>query len=177
MLRNVGNMVPAYRSEHDVSSIGSAIEYAVEVLKVSNIVVCGHSHCGACAALYNPSLEHSLPITSRWIAQGQHVKSLVLNQADLRGGDVTSILGSHLRREEILRATERAMIVQHLENLRTYPSVSRAAQAGQLELHGWYYIIEKGEVEQYDQKQTAFVPVHHEFGRHSLFRSKQKEHA
>lgn len=129
VMRNVGNMVPAYGSDFEVSSIGSAIEYAVEVLKVSNIVVCGHSHCGACAALYNPTLEQTLPITSRWIEQGKSVKSIILSELDTRKNTTVPALGSHVHREEVLRATERAMVVQHLNNLRTYPSVIKAVKA------------------------------------------------
>lgn len=177
VMRNVGNMVPAYESAHEVTSIGSAIEYAVDVLKVSNIVVCGHSHCGACAALYDPHLPQKLPITSRWIEQGKAVKAVVLSEINLRNQAVSSVLCSHAHRQEILRATERAMIVQHLENLRSYPSVAQATATGQLQVHGWYYIIENGEVEQYDRNRLAFVPVHQEAIRRAGFPNMQKDAA
>jgi carbonic anhydrase len=180
VLRNVGNMVPAYGSNHEVSSIGSAIEYAIDVLNVANIVVCGHSHCGACAALYNPQLEQSLPITSRWMEQGKNVKSIVLSnlvKADLRKNTLNTVFASHVRREEVLRATERAMVVQHLENLETYPAVINAVASGRLGLHGWYYIIESGEVEQFDRQQFAFVPVRHDFAPPAALRQVEKEQA
>jgi carbonic anhydrase len=177
VLRNVGNMVPAHKSDYEVSSIGSAIEYAVEVLKVSNIVVCGHSHCGACAALYNPKLKQTLPMTDRWIEQGRAVKSIVLSNTKLRAHPASSVLSSVIYREEVLRATEQAMVVQHLENLKTYPSVINAIDAGNLEVYGWYYIIEKGEVEQYDDTQLAFVPVRHDFIGRPSFSDMEKESA
>lgn len=182
VLRNVGNMVPAHGSNHEVSSIGSAIEYAVEVLNVSNIIVCGHSHCGACAALYNPLLEQKLPITSRWIEQGRSVKSIVLSHATVRNPATTTattatVLASHTHREEIFRATERAMIVQHLENLSTYPSVINAVAQGRLELHGWYYIIEHGEVERYDRQKLAFVSVQNDFVRRRTLERIERETA
>jgi carbonic anhydrase len=127
--------------------------------------------------LYNAHLEERLPITSRWLEQGRHVKSIVLSHAATPPQAAPTALASHAYREEIFRATERAMIVQHLENLNTYPSVAKAMIQGRLELHGWYYIIEQGEVERYDRQKLAFVPVRNDRGARAAVKSIERETA
>jgi len=162
VMRNVGNMVPPCAPDSDCAATGSAIEYAVAVLGVSEIVVCGHSHCGACAALFqdaestpNPDLQ----LTQRWLKQGGEVRDLVLRKATADYDAATPIFRSRAEREQMLRATEAAMVVQHLANLMTYPVVARRVAEQKLTLHGWYYEIEKGLVQTYDRERLAFVPL------------------
>ena len=159
VLRNVGNMVPAFNEEESCNSTGSAIEYAVTVLEVSEIVVCGHSHCGACAALFNSSYDAELTLTKKWLQQGQKVRDLILEEAAPDYDQETPVFKSRDEQQELLRATEKAMVVQHLANLMTYPSVARRVEAKQLRLHGWYYTLERGHVESYDPERLAFVPL------------------
>jgi carbonic anhydrase len=159
VVRNVGNMVPPYEQGQDCTSTGAGVEYAVSVLGVSEIVVCGHSHCGACAALYQPGPDDDLALTQKWLAQGQQVRDLILDQAAAEYDNVTPIFRSRAEREQVLRATEKAMVVQHLANLLTYPAVARRVAEGSLSLHGWYYVIERGVVEYYDAQRLAFLPL------------------
>lgn len=160
VLRNVGNMVPPCTADDSCSSTGSAIEYATAVLGVSEIVVCGHSHCGACAALFSQfEPDSELPLTQKWLQQGKPVRDLVLKEAAAEFDQVAPIFRSRDEQEHLLRATEKAMVVQHLANLMTYPAVAKRVADGSLRLHGWHYTIESGSVQQYDPRRLAFVPL------------------
>ena len=160
VMRNVGNMVPPYRPGQECNSTGASIEYAVSVLGVSEVVVCGHSHCGACAALYQAGHHDELELTYRWLAQGRGVRDLVLAQSarEQQHRKPAGFVGSN-ERDHVMRATEKAMVVQHLANLMTYPAVARRVAEGNLNIHGWYYVIEHGVIEAYDPAQLAFAPL------------------
>lgn len=161
VMRNVGNMVPPHRPGKECSSTGAGIEYAVAVLGVSEIIVCGHSHCGACAALYQTEHPEELALTRKWLAQGSRVRDLILAQRAPGGSLARPRFGGRMEREHVMRATEKAMVVQHLANLMTYPAVARRVADGSLTLHGWYYVIERGVVEAYTPEQLSFVPLAH----------------
>jgi carbonic anhydrase len=158
VLRNVGNMVPPWAPTSECAAVGSAIEYAVQVLGVADIVVCGHSHCGACAALYADE-QDDMQLTAKWLRQGDRVRELVIEKTGLDDEGLRSALRSRERRAQLLRATERAMVVQHLSNLMTYPAVAGKVEAEELNLHGWYYTLESGEIERYDPDRLAFLPL------------------
>lgn len=159
VMRNVGNMVPPMAGPESCPSTGAAIEYATSVLGVSEIVVCGHSHCGACAALFNDHASEELALTHRWIHQGRKVRDLVLKQSIGTVDATRPNFKSRDQREQLLRATEKAMVVQHMANLMTYPAVARRVAEGSLALHGWHYTIESGLVEYYDAERLAFLPL------------------
>lgn len=158
VLRNVGNMVPPWAPTSECAAVGSAIEYAVGVLGVSDIVVCGHSHCGACAALYAED-QDGMDLTAKWLRQGSRVRDLVIEKTGLDEEGLQVALRSRERRAQLLRATERAMVVQHLSNLMTYPLVAEKVEDAALNLHGWYYALESGEIERYDPERLAFLPL------------------
>jgi carbonic anhydrase len=159
VLRNVGNLVPAYAANDPCAAVGSAIEYSVVVLGVEHIIVCGHSHCGACAALYAGEETPGLTITRQWLRQGREVRDLILQQSGTDDAGAAALLASREQREQVLRSTERAMVVQQLRNLESYDVVAERVRAGTLTLHGWYYEIETGTVEEYDPERPAFVPL------------------
>lgn len=140
ILRNIGNFVPPYQNDDDFHGSTAAIEYAVSVLEVKDIIVCGHSHCGACAALFEdlsnkPELIH----VKKWLELGKKAKEYTLSK--------TNNLSNN---NELLRLTEKISIKHQLENLLTYPEVFRKVQLGELNIHGWYYKIEDGSIEYYD---------------------------
>ncbi len=146
ILRNIGNFVPPYKNDIDFHGSSAAIEYAVSVLGVKDIIVCGHSHCGACASLYQDlSDEPHLVHVNKWLELGQKAKEHTLLTID-----------NNSNQETILRETERISIKHQLENLLTYPEVYRKVKAGELEIHGWYYKIEDGSIEYYDGKTCDF---------------------
>ena len=141
--RNAGNVVPV--TSHDVDGCTATIEYAVEVLRVKHAILCGHSDCGAMkAALDNKGLE-SLPKASRWL---HHVEAAFghrqpLNPADGQSAELASLI--------------RGNVVAQLLNLYAQPSVARAVAEGRLTVHGWYYDILTGRIEEYDEKLRRFV--------------------
>ncbi len=148
VLRNVGNFVPPFSPDDDFHATASGIEYAVSVLKVEEIIVCGHSYCGACAALYEKIEDESLIHTKKWLSLGESAKkSAILS------------LGSDANKEDLLRLTEKLSIINQIENLLTYPKVKERFQKGDLHIHGWYYHIENGKIEYYDAESFEFKPL------------------
>lgn len=146
ILRNIGNFVPPYKNDTDFHGSSAAIEYAVSVLEVKDIIICGHSHCGACAALYKDlSDEPHLVHVNKWLELGKKAKEYTLLAVDDKNN-----------KEKILRTTEKISIKHQLENLLTYPEVYRRVKDGLLDIHGWYYKIEDGSIEYYDGESYSF---------------------
>ena len=143
--RNAGNVVPV--TSNDVDGVTATIEYAVEVLRVKQAILCGHSDCGALkAALDHKSIEN-LPKARRWLS---HVEAAFhhrqpLNPADGENAELASLI--------------RGNVVAQLLNLRAQPSVARAVEQGRLTVHGWYYDILTGGIEQYDEGMRRFLPL------------------
>jgi carbonic anhydrase len=156
-LRNVGNMVPPHGSE--CAATGSAIEYALNVLNVREIVVCGHSHCGACAALLDGKAPDGLHLTGEWLEQGRPVRDLIVSSLEREDLNMHEALKEKEHRAHLLTALEKAMVVQHLRNLRSYPEIDRRLRDGRLTIHGWHYNIESGAVEHYDPERLVFAPI------------------
>ncbi|MEA3513824.1 MAG: carbonic anhydrase [Campylobacterota bacterium] len=149
ILRNIGNFVPPYKNDDDFHGSTAAIEYAVSVLKVKDIIICGHSHCGACASLYQDlSDEPHLVHVKKWLELGKKAKEYTL----LKYPDISNM-------EQIYRVTEKISIKHQLENLLTYPEVYRKVKSGELDIHGWYYKIEDGSIEYYDGNSGDFLPI------------------
>ena len=148
IIRNIGNFVPPYKSDNDFHGTTAAIEYAVSVLNVKDIIVCGHSYCGACVALYQDlSNEKHLVHVRKWLELGK------------KAIDNSFFSNSKEVQENILRETEKISIKHQLENLLTYPEVLRKVNIGELGLHGWYYKIEDGSIEFYDGNDHKFKPI------------------
>lgn len=148
VIRNVGNFVAPYKPDEDFHSTAAGIEYAVGVLEVSEIIICGHSHCGAIEALYKSSCDTSMVHTSKWLTLGEKAKSMAM-----------LALGVNAPKEELLRATEHLSIVTQIENLLTYPYVKNQVDEEKLFIHGWYYDIETGGIEYYDPDTYQFRPL------------------
>ena len=145
ILRNVGNLVPCY-DEH-VGSTAAAIEFAVAALKVKDIVICGHSNCGAMQAVLTPASVERLPATREW-----------LSHAEATGKIIRENYG-HLEGSAKLHATVEENVLVQLEHLRTHPTVAEALDAGELRIHGWVYKIQTGEVFAYDAVKAQFMPL------------------
>jgi len=145
-IQNVGNFVAPYKPDEDYHSTASAIEYAISILKVKDVIVCGHSHCGAIKSLYKDlGEEEDLIHTNKWLELGSEAKKV----AQLVGGT----------EEEIFINTEKLSAMFQLENLLTYPAVKKRVDQGNLHLHVWYYKIETGEIEYYDDESGTFIPM------------------
>ncbi|WP_394825370.1 carbonic anhydrase [Pendulispora albinea] len=142
IVRNIGNVIP---SPDLPGGTAAALQYAVEVLEVQNIIVCGHTQCGAIAALLNPENMEKLQYVRKWLAQA----------ADLR----TVIEGryGHLAPEAKLTAAVEENVLVQLEHLRAYPFVSERLEAGKLRLMGWVFELATGKVFNYDPHQDEFT--------------------
>lgn len=139
VVRNVGNLVPPYEADSGHHGVSAAIEYAVDILEVQDVVVCGHSHCGAIRALYEPPPATS-PNLARW---------LELAEPATLDGELS---------ETLLRRTERRSVVLQLDRLLDFPDVRRRVESGHVALHGWHYVIEEGRVHVLDMDRREFVP-------------------
>jgi carbonic anhydrase len=147
VVRNVGNLVPLPGAESGDDSVAAAIEYAVDVLEVRHITVCGHSGCGAMQALLGARDEHpeesGLPQTplKRWLRHG--LPSLDRMTDDSRPW--TRLAGR--RPADAVEQLSLTNVVQQLEHLRAHESVARALREDALELHGMYFHV--GEAQAY----------------------------
>jgi carbonic anhydrase len=158
-VRNIGNVVHA-ATDAEGAAVASALEYGIGVLGVADVIVCGHSHCGACASLYDGGHAHGsvdLAHTRRWMEAGHEVRGAILAAAARHG--TATVLKSRQQKRELLEATEKAMVVKSLSNLLTYPFVKEHVEDGRLRIHGWYYRMESGEIEAYDPDALAFAPL------------------
>ena len=144
--RNIGNVVPL--TSQDVDGVTATIEYAVEVLKVKNAIVCGHSDCGAMKAALNPDGLAKLPKAQRWL---DHVQAAFAHRQPLNPADGDSAEAASLA------ALIRGNVVAQLWNLKAQPAVARAMAEDRLTVHGWYYDILSGRIEEYDEEQRRFV--------------------
>ena len=143
--RNIGNIVPPY-AQH-VSGVVAAIEYAVKVLKVSHIVICGHSDCGAMKALQHPERVQDMPSVAAWMKHADVARYVVQQN------------GPGLHGPDSLRCLTEENVVDQLEHLRTLPAVAAAMSCGQLSIHGWVYDIAHAELKAFDAQQGRFVAV------------------
>ncbi|HEY2471283.1 MAG TPA: carbonic anhydrase [Terracidiphilus sp.] len=143
--RCIGNVVPI--TANDVDGCTATIEYAVDALKVKHAIVCGHSDCGAMkAALTRHGLD-KLPKASRWL---HHVEAAFTHRQPMNPAD-----GEHAELCSLIRGN----VVAQLLNLKAQPSVARAMVEGRLAVHGWYYDVLTGRIEQYDEDARRFSPL------------------
>ena len=127
-IRNIANIVPPAGQSVKYASTTSAIEYAVEVLNVKNIIICGHSNCGGCAASINPPENiEELPYTSIWISQ---LESLRLQVSKELPDEEMTVKANRL---------EKLNVIQQLSNLMTYENIRDRVEKNQLTLNGWHY--------------------------------------
>ena len=148
VLRNVGNFVPPFKPDSDFHATASGIEYAVSVLNVEEVIICGHSHCGACKSLYQNIEDESLVHTKKWLELGKSAKTSAILS-----------LGAKAPIENLLRLTEKLSVVKQIENILTYPNVKKRFENGDLYIHGWYYDIETGNIQYYDAESYEFLPL------------------
>jgi len=143
--RNAGNIVPPHTNDTD--GMTASIEYAVAVLKVPHIVVCGHSGCGAMAGAMDMAGLDSIPNVQQWLMYSRAAVSVV-DQIGEGKSDA----------EKMSMLIEQNVLLQ-LQHLRTHPSVAAAIAKGEVELHGWVYDIKSGGVTAYDEASKEFVLV------------------
>lgn len=145
ILRNAGNIIPP----HGAANGGEAatIEYAVKALNVKDIIVCGHTKCGAMTGLHQMDKLDAMPTVKSWLSHAEATRCVVdSNYPNLEG-------------EEKINVTVQENVLIQLENLRTLPSVASRLVKGDLNLHGWVYKIETGEIFAYDPQAGQFMKL------------------
>lgn len=152
VFRNIGNFVPSYSENPlDGTGVAAAIEYAVLHLKVRDIIVCGHSDCGAMKALYQDRKAfRETPHLAEWLHHGDRTLNVV---ADNYPGK---------SKEERLAVTAEENVLLQMENLRTYPVVQKAAREGRLHVHAWFFEIGTGKVHAYNPEKGQYEPIRYE---------------
>lgn len=145
LCRNAGNVVPP--GGQMAGGVSATIEYAVEVLKVKHVIICGHSDCGAAKAALNPNkgLE-KLPLTAQWLRFIESAwKYMPPNVPDDEAARHTALI--------------HANVIAQLHHLKSHPEIAKGLERGTLQVHGWYYDILTGDLEAYDPEQFRFVPL------------------
>ncbi len=148
IVRNIANIVPYYRVSSEFLSTTSAIEYAVNVLEVDNIIICGHSDCGGCKALYiEDGKLDTIPHTKKWLELARPVKEKV--------EEMKNDLDNH----SFNRLVEQENVILQIKNLLSYPYIKQKYQYGTLGIYGWYYDIENGIIYNYDKEKGVFEKI------------------
>lgn len=147
IIRNVGNIIPAYGANH--SGEGAGIEYAIIGLGIKDIIICGHSHCGAIKGLLQVgSLAEKMPLMYDWLKDNaEATRRLVIDNYEGQG------------EESLWKIAIRQNILTQLENLGTYPVIRSKLHRGELRLHGWIYEIETGTILAYHAEKAQFMPL------------------
>ena len=145
IIRNAGNIVPPH--SHVPGGEAATIEYAVEVLNVSDIVICGHSQCGAMKAVVDPTPLAQLPLVKQWLDNAEATRRIAKTRY------------AHLEGEDLLEVVVAENVLVQIEHLRTQPAVAAALARGAVRLHAWVYAIETGHVHAYDPEQGQYAPI------------------
>jgi len=144
VIRNAGNIVPSYGPEP--GGVSATVEYAVAGLGVTDIVICGHSDCGAMTAISSCKCLDHMPAVANWLRYAESAK--VIN-------DARKHASAQARLDSLIRENIRAQ----LANLKTHPSVALALEEGRLTLHGWVYDIETGSIDALDSETNRFISL------------------
>lgn len=147
VIRNAGNIVPPY-SPIIPTGEAATIEFALKKLNVKEIIVCGHSDCGAMKGLLTPNLENDLPIVSKWLSA---YAQPALDKIQEKHPELEDA------KQKLTCVTEENILLQ-MKHLKTLSIVKERLEANELNIHGWFYDIEKGEVFIYDLNKHKFIP-------------------
>ncbi|SNB64089.1 carbonic anhydrase [Arboricoccus pini] len=144
--RNAGNIVPPHGQL--AGSVAAAVEYAVMALKVPDIIVCGHTDCGAMKAALHPEGLEAMPAVAGWLHHAAAARRVAAEAMPMAADDT-------VRLEALTRANVQAQLV----NLRTHPAVAASLAAGRLRVHGWIFDIKAGEVLVLDPTRAVWAPL------------------
>jgi carbonic anhydrase len=143
--RNAGNIVPPYATMN--GGVSSTVEYAVQALGVRDIIVCGHSDCGAMKAVAEPHQLKDMPNVAAWLRHSSAASQVVRDAyPEMSNGD-------------LVRAISLENVVAQLAHLRTHPSVASGVARGEISLHGWFVDIHAGQIIGLDGDTGQFVPL------------------
>jgi carbonic anhydrase len=144
--RNAGNIVPPYATAN--GGVTSTVEYAVMVLGIRDIIVCGHSDCGAMKAVENPAGLDKMPNVAAWLRHSSAAAQVVEDGYPA------------MDKADRVRAISLENVVAQLNHLRTHPSVAAGIARGEISLHGWFVDISAGQMFGLNGETGAFEPIH-----------------
>lgn len=147
VIRSAGNFVPPYDAKGG-DGISATIEYAIEVLNIPHIIVCGHSHCGAIEGLFKKFEPGQMDILQRWLRFGEEAKRMTLMAAK-----------PDTPLQDLYPIAEQMSVIYQLKHLMTFPFIKKRVDEGKLQLHGWYFKIETGGLYYYDNEAYRFKPI------------------
>jgi carbonic anhydrase len=142
--RNAGNVVPPH--SNNTGAMTASIEYAVAALGVKHIVICGHSDCGAMKGALNPGALNELPHVAEWLGHCRGAVEVIKERHQCCNS-------GHL--EEVIEEN----VLLQIQHLKTHPSVLAKVATGKLQIHGWIYQIETGDVICYNDTNQQFEPL------------------
>ena len=145
VIRTAGNFVPYNDPTILWDGVAASIQYAVEVLGVSDVIVCGHSHCGAIQGLFK---DIQLKTLAQWLRFGHEAKRVTLQT-----------LGKDASDEMKYNVAEHVSVISQLDHLLTYPYIKDKVEGQKLYLHGWHFSIETGVIEYFDPVTYKFIPL------------------
>jgi carbonic anhydrase len=145
VIRNAGNIVPCYGTSNNGEM--AAIEFAVLGLGVRDIIVCGHTHCGAMKGVLNPESLAEMPSVREWLRHSDSAAAIIKDHY------------AHLEHDDLVTAIAEENVLVQLEHLRTLPVLASRVPRGIVNLHGWMYKFETGEIFSYRSEQNAFVKL------------------
>ncbi|MGK7938032.1 MAG: carbonic anhydrase [Xenococcaceae cyanobacterium] len=145
VIRNAGNIVPPFGAANGGES--GTIEYAITALGIEQVIICGHSHCGAMKGLLKLNkLQKDMPLVYDWLKHAESTRRLVLENYPDQSG------------EELIETLVAENVLIQIDNLKTYPMIKAKMHQGKLNIYGWIYEIETGEVLAYDDKTHTYLP-------------------
>ncbi|MBM7341357.1 carbonic anhydrase [Pantoea coffeiphila] len=142
VIRNAGNIVPSFGPEP--GGVSATIEYAVVALGVTDIVICGHSNCGAMKAIATCQCLDPMPAVQHWLRYSDAAKAVVEKK-------------TYTTEEEKVNAMVQENVIAQLNNIKTHPSVAVGLRDKAIRLHGWVYDIESGAIRALDKNTQDFV--------------------
>lgn len=144
VIRNAGNIIPPYGAAN--GGEGGTVEYALQGLDIRQIIVCGHSHCGAMKGLLKLNkLQADMPLVYDWLKHAESTRRLVHDTYP------------HCQGEELVETLVAENVLVQIDNLKTYPVVRSRLHQGKLKIYGWIYNIENGEVLAYNEAKHAYI--------------------
>ncbi|MFQ5735583.1 MAG: carbonic anhydrase [Thermodesulfobacteriota bacterium] len=150
IVKNVGNIIPVCNDLYKKTCTAAAIEFALIMLNIADIVVCGHSSCGAVRAMFRDARDfNGMDNLKEWVDTALAVKDRSIEKTDSTSFD------------DIISTAEKEHIIMQLDHLKTYPLVRKGIDEGKLALHGWHYDIGSGAIYSYNEFTDSFDKIDH----------------
>lgn len=148
VIRNVANLVPPYEEGGGHHGTSAAIEFAINALKVENVIVLGHAQCGGIAALAaGPNENDSGTFIRKWVTIADEARSQALQQVPIHDF------------KKFCHCCELEAVKVSLKNLKTFPFIQKRMNEGTLSLSGWYFDLEEGKLWEYSEKSNKFIEL------------------